>query len=93
MLADYNDLLKAIKKAAVEAVEASKPVSVCFGKVTSSSPIKVLVDQKINLTKAQLILTETVTKEPLQKDDQVILLRQQGGQKYIIVDRIGVLEE
>lgn len=91
-MADYNDLLKLIKKAAVEAVEASKPMSICFGKVASTSPIKVIADQKINLTKAQLVLTETVTKEPLQKDDEVILLRQQGGQKYIMIDRIGVLE-
>lgn len=91
-MADYNDLLKLMKKAAVEAVEASMPVKVCIGKVIATAPLEVSVDQKIHLKKAQLILTETVTKEPLQNDDGVILLRQQGGQKYIIIDRIGVLE-
>ena len=42
---DAVDLIKAIKKAAVEAVKASKPVEVCFGKVISVSPLKILVEQ------------------------------------------------
>ena len=33
MLPDYSALVKAIKKAGTEAVDASGPVTICFGKV------------------------------------------------------------
>ena len=58
---DANDLLNIIKKAALEAVEASQPSDFCFGKVTSIKPLKILVEQKMTLGAAQLILTRNVT--------------------------------
>ena len=128
---DAVELMKTIKKAAVQAVQANKPVEVCFGKVTNVSPLKILVEQKMTLGEAQLILTRNVTDyktkitggniqdyyytgntinsgaspvspphvhavgkieitvhNGLVVGDEVILLRQQGGQKYIVVDRI-----
>lgn len=129
---DAVELMKTIKRAALDAVKASKPVEVCFGKVTSVSPLKILVEQKLPLGEGQLILTRNVTNfktyitggnvknyyytgsdtdggtapvvpshvhaigkvqitvhNGLVVDDEVILIRQQGGQKYIVVDRIG----
>lgn len=112
---DYNGLLKVIKQAGVEAGAASGPVNVCFGKVMSASPLKVLVEQKMTLGAAQLILTRNVTDyeidvtdegtgnalesseerrkvtvyNSLAAGDEVVLLRQQGGQKYIIIDKVG----
>ena len=41
LLADYSELLNIIKKAATEAVDAGNPVAICFGKVTSSSPLQI----------------------------------------------------
>lgn len=112
---DYNGLLKVIKQAGIEAGAASGPVNVCFGKVLSASPLKVLVEQKMTLGAAQLVLTQNVTDHEiyvteedtknaqgspeekrkmticnsLSAGDEVVLLRQQGGQKYIIIDRVG----
>lgn len=129
---DAVELTKAIKRAAVEAMNASKPIEVCFGKVTSASPLKILVEQKMTLGEVQLILCRNVTNyktsitggniqnyyytgstmdsgttpvspshvhamgkiqvtvhNGLVVGDEVILLRQQGGQKYIVVDKIG----
>lgn len=129
---DAVELVKTIKRAAVDAVNASKPVEICFGKVTSASPLEILVEQKMTLRKAQLVLCRNVTDyktymtggniqnfyyvgtppnvstlpvspshvhamgkiqvtvhNGLVVGDEVILLRQQGGQKYIVVDRIG----
>ena len=60
-LPDATELTKAIKKAASKAVKAEKPVEVCFGKVTSASPLQILVDQKFTLGAAQLVLTRNVT--------------------------------
>ncbi len=127
MLANAVELTKAIKKTAVDAVNASKPVEICFGKVTSASPLQILVEQKMTLGKGQLVLTRNVTNftttvtvnwstneksggsgesafashahgitgtksitvnNGLVVGDEVVLLRQQGGQKYIVVDRI-----
>lgn len=104
----YNadDLLKMIKKAAVQAVNASKPANVVFGKVISVSPLKIKVDQKLILGKSQLALSRTVTNyrlsvtkndnletimvhNALQMGEEVILAQVSGGQKYIVIDRIG----
>lgn len=131
-MSDAVEFVKTIKRAALDAVKASKPVEVCFGKVTSASPLKILVEQKLPLGEGQLILTRNVTNfktyitggniknyyytgsdtdggtapvvpshvhaigkvqitvhNGLVVGDEVILIRQQGGQKYIVVDRIG----
>ena len=60
MSLDINELVKAVKQAAVEAVRAEAPVAVCYGTVTSASPLKIQVDQKKTLTDPQLILTDNV---------------------------------
>lgn len=130
MLADASGLVEAIKKAAVEAVGAGKPVNVYFGKVVSEVPLKINVEQKMELGEQQLILTRNVTEyattisvnwetensggdiggtadgqhrhhimgqkqaiihNALKTGDEVIIIRQQEGQKYIVVDRIGAM--
>ena len=45
----------------MEAVNASKPANMVFGKVISTSPLKVMVDQKLILTSTQLSLSRNVT--------------------------------
>ncbi|MCI8426583.1 MAG: DUF2577 domain-containing protein [Lachnospira sp.] len=130
---DAVELMKTIKQAAVEAVDAQKPAEVCFGKVTSVSPLKIVVEQKMILGEAQLILSRNVTdfktevtiniitESSLEMDapisesvqlnlahthqitgrkeitihnslvvgDLVILIRQQKGQKYFVIDKVG----
>ena len=60
-MSNANDLLSSIKKAAVDAINASQPSDFCYGKVTSTSPLKILVEQKMTLGVAQLVLTRNVT--------------------------------
>ena len=146
LLPDAIGLVEKIKKAAMDAFEASKPVNVYFGEVQFTNPLKINVEQKMLLGENQLILTRNVTdhetmvtvnwetEESLDKHshivkgkdsnnddidlttdkknlshthilsgskqitihngldvgDNVILIRQQGGQKFIVLDRIGV---
>lgn len=116
MLSNAVEFVKVMKIAAVEAVEATKPVYIYFGEVLSASPLKINVEQKMILGEAQLILSRNVTdfktmitenwstesksgitgkKEitvhnSLVVGDAVILKRQQGGQKFIVWDRVGV---
>lgn len=60
MSLDINELVRAVKQAAVEAVKADGPMAVSFGTVTSASPLEITVDQKKILSEAQLILTDAV---------------------------------
>ena len=140
---DAAGLLKTIKKAAVDAVEANKPVNLCFGIVTNTSPLKINVEQKMLLSRNVTDYTmkleasmetepaesahshtfqgrtewdrdyphthtftgntgesagshshrisglqEVIVKNSLQAGEKVLLLRQQGGQKYFVLDRI-----
>lgn len=135
MSLDINALIRAVKQAAVEAVQAAGPMSVCFGTVTAAAPLEITVDQKKILGEAQLILTNAVrdfdvemstvegtgrSEGPhytenesggagdaafashrhkyqgrkkwrvhlaLKNGEKVILLRCDGGQKFIVLDR------
>lgn len=136
-MANAAELLKLIKKTASDAVKAEKPVEIRFGKVTKAFPLEILVEQKLTLGEAQLVLCRNVTEfevdmtvdhlteeetghthavrdtytgggssSPTQHlhayqgrktfivhnglvvGEEVILLRQQGGQKYIVWDRL-----
>ena len=60
-MADANELVETLKRAAVEAMEAKKPVNVYFGEVVSAAPLKINVEQKMELGEVQLILTRNVT--------------------------------
>lgn len=131
-MADANELVAAMKKAATEAVEAGKPVNVFFGKVKAVKPLKIDVEQKLLLGEKQLILSRSVTDYKITitggntKDyyytgptaesdtaavspphvhaigkteitvhnglavgDEVLLIRQQEGQKFFVIERIG----
>lgn len=61
MLPDAVEFVKVMKKAAVEAVGATKPVYIYFGEVLSASPLKISVEQKIILDEILLILSRNVT--------------------------------
>jgi hypothetical protein len=108
-LPDAKDLVKIIKMAAADAVEATKPVYIYFGEVQQTSPLKINVEQRMILGEGQLVLSRNVTdykttvtvdwaSETGKKEitihnglvvsDEVILIRQQGGQKFIVWDRI-----
>lgn len=104
MLFNVNDLLDTIKRASIEAIEVGQPCDFCFGRVISVLPLRVSIDQKLNLGTAQLILTRNVTDfmidvtdgdkkkitvhNALKAGESVILLKQKGGQKYLILDRL-----
>ena len=105
MLRDAYDLLNIVKKAAMEAFNASQPSDFVFGKVVCISPLKISVEQKLTLGVSQLVLTRNVTnfninigleseekemtiQNALRVGDEVVLLKQKGGQKYLVLDRV-----
>ncbi|WP_028988023.1 DUF2577 domain-containing protein [Thermicanus aegyptius] len=79
-------MLNIIKQAALDALEAGQPVAVMFGAVTKTNPLEVNVDQRFTLSED--FLMQTNTAKYLQAGDKVVLLRIQGGQKYLILDKV-----
>ena len=90
-----------IKRAAMAAVNASMPAGVYFGTVVSVKPLKISVEQKMILSEKQLVLSSLVldfrveigqvsqsVHLALKSGEKVILIREQGGQKYVVFDRI-----
>lgn len=74
-----------LKQVALNAVQASYPVTLVFGTVLSVSPIRINLDQKLTITADQCILLKDMT---LAAKNRVALLRQQGGQLFLV---LGVL--
>ena len=75
-------MLKLIKKLAVDAVNASKPANMVFGKVQSITPLKIKVDQKLILGSAQLILTRNVTDYDVEMTVDHTTENESGGSSY-----------
>ncbi|WP_206438411.1 DUF2577 domain-containing protein [Paenibacillus whitsoniae] len=99
-IAELNNL---IKQVGVGATEAGKPLQLLFAKVTGIDPLEVFVDQRFALDEDFLIVPESLTAyrvesealpEPLvirrglEAGDDLILLRLQGGQQFLILDRV-----
>lgn len=109
-MSNMNTFLDAVKRTAIETVNASKPFAFTFGKVISASPLKIQVDQKLILSDAQLILTNAVREYTveitpaggerkrhtlhygLKTGENVLLLRCDGGQRFIVLDRVEALK-
>lgn len=75
-----SGIIDTIKKVALNAFEASNPVKLLFGKVISTDPVKIQVGEYLTLTREFLVINGTV-----EKDDNVTLIRCQGGQKYVVL--------
>lgn len=75
-----SGIIDTIKKIAINAFEASNPVKLLFGKVTSVNPVTIQVGELLTLTQEFLVINGAV-----EKDDTVTLIRCQGGQKYVVL--------
>lgn len=135
MSLDFNELVRAVKQAALEAVQADNPIAVCYGTVTAVGPLEITTDQKLVLKEELLLLTDNVrdynvelstisgsgsaegphytesesggsgyaefashahryqgrkkwkVHNALKMGERVILLRCDGGQRFIVLDR------
>ncbi|MCB6367337.1 DUF2577 domain-containing protein [Intestinibacillus massiliensis] len=82
-----EQLLTLIKQAAVEAVQAAAPMEITFGTVQSVSPLKIKIGSKHTIDEDFLIKTEA-SVDKLAKGDKAVLLRMQGGQRFLFIDKV-----
>lgn len=94
-------MLDIIKKASLGAVGNTNPVAFSYGTVTEVTPLQIQVDQRFILSGNALVLPESimeskieldgkeiVVRRGLAKGDRVLMVRMQGGQSYIVLDRL-----
>lgn len=72
----------------MDAYKTSKPCDALTGTIVSASPLKVRINQKTTLTSDFVGIIETANNASLSKGDKVLMLRQSGGQKYYIIDKV-----
>lgn len=85
------NMFNAMKQIAENVFEARRPADWCYGKVISLDPLQVQIDQKLPLKKEFLAVRTGVSASSFKVGDRLILLRKQGGQEYLILDKKGAL--
>lgn len=89
-----NNLTEVLRELTKQTLDSANLVNVCFGKVTSTNPLRINVEQRFTLTKEFIVLTKNMTinnevmDNKLKINDKVVLLRVQGGQKYVVLDKV-----
>jgi len=94
-----------MRRIAEETVQAHKPSGLYFGKVTSVAPIEITIDPKHILTEEFIVLGRYITEYStnftiagetwcgLRPNDELMLIREQGGQRYAVIDWVNRVEE
>lgn len=85
------DLFTAMKQIAKDVFDTLQPADWCYGKVISLDPFQVQIDQKLPLKKEFLAVRTGMSVSSFKVGDRLILLRKQGGQEYLILDKKGAL--
>lgn len=71
----------------MDAYRASKPCDTVIGTVTKVDPVTVRISQKMTLSGGFLGATQTALAS-IKKGEKVLMMRQSGGQKYYIIDKV-----
>lgn len=88
---ESDKLLAVIQKAARGVYDAKNPCNVVFGRIVSLSPVTVKIG---DLTIPQVLITVCGrVKDTLTVGDAVVLLRAEGGQRFVLLDTVGGKEE
>lgn len=68
--------------------EVSKPCDVITGVIDSVNPLKVGISQKMTLDEEFLIITSYFKTLDINIGDKVVLIRSQGGQQFLLLDKV-----
>ena len=106
-------MLEAVKLLAYDVLQQENLTDICYGTVTATEPLKIMLEQKLELSEPFLVLSRNVTKhyetfqmrkkntndpwthyeiiaeKQLEIGERVILIKMTGGQRYVVLDRVG----
>lgn len=80
-----------IKEIVRNYINYAKLSDILFGTVVNKNPIKVSIDKNSNLNAVGepfIVVTDRFKKEPLEVGERIVLIRAQGGQKFVILDKL-----
>lgn len=81
-----------LKTATLQIINNLRFTEVFIGKVIDETNLKIKLDEKLILTEQQIIRTGNITgKIPL--GTNILLLREQGGQRYFLINIIPDLDD
>lgn len=86
-------LSEAIKRLAVNAVDAASPIDLVVGEVTAVSPVSIRLNEnhKLVIPEELLILPKRLNKgedDELKRGDSIMVLAMAGGQSFYIIDKL-----
>ncbi len=87
-----SEIISTIKKAALEAVTASSPSKLIFGKISSLNPLSIKIEQSVVLTESFLsvgsVVQNLILNDKVNVGDQVAILSENGGQRFFVIDAL-----
>lgn len=90
-MSNTQKFIGALKQINQGVKDNSQDVTFYYGQVIEIHPLQIQVDQRFILDEDFLVLTSTVAvNNSLHIGDKVVLLRAQGGQQYIVLDKVVV---
>ncbi|QUH32008.1 DUF2577 domain-containing protein [Vallitalea guaymasensis] len=88
-MSNTQKFIGALKQINQGVKDNSQDVTFYYGQVIEIHPLQIQVDQRFILDEDFLVLTSTVAvNNLLHIGDKVVLLRAQGGQQYIVLDKV-----
>ncbi|AOZ89563.1 phage portal protein [Bacillus xiamenensis] len=86
-------LSEAIKRLAVNAVDAASPIDLVIGEVTAVSPFNIRLNEnsKLIIPEELLIWPKRLNKgedDELKAGDSIMVLAMAGGQSFYIIDKL-----
>ena len=86
--ASNTNIILLIKQICREERRSSKPADFVIGTVTKTNPLKIKVSSKITLDSDFFYVCESVDLKTIKKGDALAMLRAQGGQRYLVIDKV-----
>ena len=86
-LVNEHDFINTIKQVAIEAVKSTRPQETLFATITSLNPLEMKVENGQIVDEDYLVPTQAA-KNGLEQGEKVAVLRIQGGQRFLILDKV-----
>ncbi len=86
-MAVEEKILSVVKKAAAAVYDSKKPLEAVIGRIRTVSPLSADCGGLVNIPSELLVLCKGAEKE-IEEGTPVIMLRAQGGQRFIIIGAV-----